>query len=127
MWKPQVEVGAGDGRGLRGTHGNPNAPQTHLQIILGSSGVSHLWLKLNMLAESGHERCCVTQEVCGSRETLLRMREGTASSQTEQPWTDRAVPGKTSKDKGQVESPGQQQSPRTVFSPGLNSRLWPNL
>lgn len=35
-----MEVRGGDGRGLRGTHGNPNAPQTHLQMILGSWGFS---------------------------------------------------------------------------------------
>lgn len=35
LWKLRVEVGGSDGRGT-GTHGNPNVPRTHMQIILGS-------------------------------------------------------------------------------------------
>lgn len=38
LWKLQVEVRGRDGRGLTATHGNPDVPRTHMQIILGSYG-----------------------------------------------------------------------------------------
>lgn len=75
-----------------------------------------------MFAVSGDERCCVTQEVCGSKETLLRMRRRTASS----PWTNRAVPRETSKDKGQANLQDSSRAPHT-FGPGLYNRQWRNL
>lgn len=84
-----------------------NAHANHFRLIWGLLKK----IKQNMLAVSGDARCCVTQEVRGSRETLVRMRGGTASSQTEQPWTDRAVPGKTSKDKGQASLQDSSRAP----------------
>ena len=56
-------------------------------------------------------RCCVTQVVPTSRVTPLRMRVRTASFPTEQPWTDRAVLGKTSKDKGQASLRDSSRAP----------------
>lgn len=84
--------------------GGGERPQTHKQSFWGVISTT-LPLKLgekywtpNTFALSG-QGALLTQ---GSRETLLRMRGGTGSPQTEQPWIDSAVPGKTSKDKGQA-------------------------
>lgn len=95
LWKLQVEVRERERRRA--------AKQAHVvihAIILGVNlgwgvGVGVKNMKQNPFAESGEGALpCDAKGLCGSRETLLRMRRGAGSSQTEQPRRDSAVPGK---------------------------------